>query len=128
MSFLRVITGSLRWNHLFYLKIAWHWELCMHTSFPIYCELYIILINMLKDVYYSLSLTYLYRSEFGGLLIYYYLCDRTDLFGESKKVWLNGLVSPRGLFFLVWRLRRIQNLYLYLLMANSNIFSSYVFP
>ncbi|WOH13086.1 hypothetical protein DCAR_0832595 [Daucus carota subsp. sativus] len=24
-------------------------------------------------------------SEFGGLLIYYYLCDRTNLFGESKK-------------------------------------------
>ncbi|XP_074341366.1 protein REDUCED WALL ACETYLATION 2-like isoform X2 [Apium graveolens] len=24
-------------------------------------------------------------SEFGGLLIYYYLCDRTNFFGESKK-------------------------------------------
>lgn len=24
-------------------------------------------------------------SEFGGLLIFYYLCDRTNLFGESKK-------------------------------------------
>ncbi|KAI8003706.1 Protein REDUCED WALL ACETYLATION 2 [Camellia lanceoleosa] len=26
------------------------------------------------------------RSEFGVLLIYFYLCDRTILFGESKKV------------------------------------------
>ena len=26
------------------------------------------------------------RSEFIGLLVYYFICDRTDLFGESTKV------------------------------------------
>lgn len=27
-----------------------------------------------------------FRSEFGAYLIYFYICDRTNLFGESKKV------------------------------------------
>ncbi|KAG0479745.1 hypothetical protein HPP92_010603 [Vanilla planifolia] len=28
-----------------------------------------------------------WRTEFGGLLLYYYICDRTDLFGESRKAY-----------------------------------------
>lgn len=27
-----------------------------------------------------------YRSEFGGILFYYYICDRTNLFADSTKV------------------------------------------
>ncbi|KAL0414850.1 UNVERIFIED_CONTAM: protein REDUCED WALL ACETYLATION 1 [Sesamum radiatum] len=28
------------------------------------------------------------QSEFGALLVYFYICDRTNLLGESKKVTL----------------------------------------
>ena len=28
----------------------------------------------------------IFRSEFGAFMIFYYICDRTDLFGESKRV------------------------------------------
>lgn len=32
------------------------------------------------------------RSEFGGLLFYLYVCDRTNIFGESKKVDLDSIL------------------------------------
>lgn len=39
------------------------------------------------------------RSEFGSLLIYFYLCDRTNLFAESKKVF--PILSSLSLLFLI---------------------------
>jgi len=38
-----------------------------------------------------------FRSEFGLLLAYFYLCDRTNLFGESTKV-LYSLGLCMGLY------------------------------
>ncbi|XP_042451577.1 protein REDUCED WALL ACETYLATION 2-like isoform X2 [Zingiber officinale] len=39
-----------------------------------------------KDFLLDNRLTLRAASEFGAFLVYFYLCDRTDLFGESKKV------------------------------------------
>lgn len=33
-----------------------------------------------------------YRSEFGGHLLFFYICDRTNLFGQSEKVMFNFLI------------------------------------
>lgn len=43
------------------------------------------LILLDKDILMESRLTLRAMSEFGVLLAYYYVCDRTDLFGESKK-------------------------------------------
>ena len=42
--------------------------------------------NMLIKLSTFDSFFHCYRSEFGLLLAYFYLCDRTDFFGSSKKV------------------------------------------
>ncbi|KAG5555338.1 hypothetical protein RHGRI_012767 [Rhododendron griersonianum] len=63
-------------------------------------------------------------SEFGSLLIYFYLCDRTNLFAESKKVF--PILSSLSLLFLIAKsYNRDLFLFLYFLLVIVSAVTSF---
>lgn len=77
------LPGFLCWMSHSYWRIGQLWGLCKWSCFNSHplCQ------SMGNCVSASnLLLTHLCSSEFGALLIYFYICDRTNFLGESKKV------------------------------------------
>ncbi|CAI0467539.1 unnamed protein product [Linum tenue] len=57
----------------------------LHSSSPIFSSIFIV-----ESLLMSPS-SAMYSSEFGFLLVYFYLCDRTDVFGSSTKTYNRDL-------------------------------------
>lgn len=88
---LYIFADLWRWMSSSCLRIDWPWELCkyafvQHFKFQIMKEL-----TSARKLITFCTLP-LSRSEFGALLFYLYICDRTNIFGESKKVDLDSIL------------------------------------
>lgn len=82
-------------------KLCWLWQTFLYGPYTSSRESYdaesyvscscILKSSMLLQSNFSVNyidMVFFFRSEFGGYLVYFYICDRTNLLGESAKVLL----------------------------------------
>ena len=97
--FVVLLVGFWRWKTLSWLIIERPWEPCKLLYYEIGSMLIFIMTVLLS-----------LRAEFGGILFYFYICDRTSLLGESTKV-----TSPKLRWRIslskIWKLLMFCNIY-----------------